>query len=157
MITDDNETGSRERCAQRLAIGCLGAVLVTSAACTNTTLDIFNPDLGLLARWPPDESQPGSMAVDASGFGNHGYPSSSPPVPALEVPPVHFQDRFSLSFNGQDQRIEIRNPPLLNLGGPIKSSYAHASPQVEDTVPSRGIRGRFPSRWLAFRACPRRW
>jgi hypothetical protein len=32
---------------------------------------------------------------------------------------VHFPDPFSLSFNGQDQWIEIGNPPLLNVGGPI--------------------------------------
>jgi hypothetical protein len=94
-------------------------VLVTSAACGNTTLDIFDPDLGLLAHWALDESQPGSVVVDMSGFGNHGNPSPNPPVPTQAIPPVHFQDPFSLSFNGQDQWIEIGNPPLLNVGGPI--------------------------------------
>jgi hypothetical protein len=102
-----------------LVLTCLGAVLAASAACNNATLDIFNPDLGLLAHWALDESQPGSIAVDASGFGNHGTPSTNPPVPAQTVPPVHFQDRFSLSFNGQDQWIEIGNPPILNAGGPV--------------------------------------
>lgn len=122
MITAPNESGSRcsgAQRAQRLVTGCLGVMLLSGAACTNTTLDIFNPDLGLLAHWPLDESQPGSVALDVSGFGNHGSPSPNPPVPTQDVPPVHFQDRFSLSFNGQDQWIEIGNPPYLNVGGPI--------------------------------------
>ncbi len=126
MITDDNKARSHApprpdggRRAQRLAIGCLGAVLAAGAACSNTTLDIFNPDLGLLAHWALDESQPGSVALDTSGFGNHGTPSANPPVPTQDVPPVHFQDPFGLSFNGQDQWIEIGNPPFLNVGGPI--------------------------------------
>jgi hypothetical protein len=38
---------------------------------------------------------------------------------AKQTPPVHFQDRFSVSFNGRDQWVEIGNPPLLNVGGPI--------------------------------------
>jgi hypothetical protein len=89
------------------------------SACGDTTVDIFNPDLGLLAHWPLDESEPGSIAVDVSGFGSHGKPSSNPPIPNPKTPPVHFQDRFSLSFNGQDQWIEIGNPPILNIGGPV--------------------------------------
>jgi hypothetical protein len=108
-----------ERRAQRLAAGCLGVMVVAGAACRDITLDIFNPDLGLLSHWALDESQPGSGAVDASVFGNHGKPSANPPVPTQNVPPVHFQDRFSLSFNGQDQWIEIGNPPVLNVGGPV--------------------------------------
>ena len=137
MITDYKKVGSRvspsthdvracgrtlpdgTRRVQRLAVGCLGAVLLASVACSNTTLDFFNPDLGLLAHWALDESQPGNVAIDVSGFGNNGKPSSNPPVPTQDVPPVHFGDRFSLSFNGQDQWIEIGNPPLLNVGGPI--------------------------------------
>jgi hypothetical protein len=94
-------------------------VIVAVASCSDITLDFFNPDLGLLAHWALDESQPGSVAVDSSGFGNHGTPSTNPPVPTQDVPPVHFQDRFSLSFNGQDQWIEIGNPPFSNVGGPI--------------------------------------
>ena len=119
MITDHNKTVGRVGRAQRLAVGCLGVVLVASPACNNVTLDFFNPDLGLLAHWAFDESQPGSVAVDSSGFGNDGTPSTNPPVPTQAVPPVHFQDRFGLSFNGLDQWIEIGNPPLLNVGGPI--------------------------------------
>ena len=51
MITDQNKTGSCVGRTQRLAVGCLGAVLVTSAACNDATLDFFNPDLGLLAHF----------------------------------------------------------------------------------------------------------
>jgi hypothetical protein len=102
-----------------LAIVGLGLGLMANASCTNTTIDFFNPDLGLLAHWALDESQPGSVVVDTSGFGNHGKPSAKPPVPVPDRPPVHFPDPFSLSFNGQDQWIEIGNPPLLNVGGPI--------------------------------------
>jgi len=123
-----------ERRPPRLATGCLGVLLVASLACTDTTLDIFDPDLGLLAHWALDESQPGSVAVDLSGFGNHGKPSPNPPVPTQNVPPVHFQDRFALSFNGQDQWIEIGNPPFLNVGGPI-SVAAWLRP---GTIDSRG-------------------
>ncbi len=105
--------------ACRWAATCLGVVLVATGACTNTTLDLFDPDLGLLAHWALDESQPGSIALDSSGFGNHATPSANPPVPATDVPPVRFADPYSLSFNGQDQWIEVGNPPLLNIGGPL--------------------------------------
>lgn len=118
-----------ESCPWRFAVAWLGAVLLTDVACNNTTLDLTNPDLGnpepgnpdlgLLAHWALDESQPGSIAVDSSGFGNDGQPSQNPPVPTQDVPPVRFQDPFSLSFNGQDQWIEIGNPGLLNVGGPV--------------------------------------
>ena len=118
-----------ESCLRRFAVAWLGAVLLTDVACNNATLDLTNPDLGkpepgnpdlgLLAHWALDESQPGSIAVDSSGFGNHGQPSQNPPVPTQDVPPVRFQDPFSLSFNGQDQWIEIGNPGLLNVGGPV--------------------------------------
>ena len=114
---------------QRFAVAWLGAVFLIAIACDNTTLDLVNPepgnpeignlDLGLLAHWALDESQPGSTAVDSSGFGNDGLPSQNPPVPTEDVPPVRFYDPFSLSFNGQDQWIEIGNPGLLNVGGPV--------------------------------------
>ena len=118
-MISDGEIGSRVQHAQRFAMWCLGAALVASTACTDTTLDIFNPDLGILAHWALDESEPGSLVVDSSGFGNHGKSSANPPVPIQDAAPVYIQDRFSLSFNGLDQWIEIGNPPLLNVGGPI--------------------------------------
>jgi hypothetical protein len=49
----------------------------------------------------------------------NGTPSPNPPVPALDHPPVHFPDPYSLSFNGVDQYVAFGNPPILNLGGPI--------------------------------------
>jgi hypothetical protein len=114
---------------RRFAVAWLGAMLLVGVACNNTTLDLANPDLGnpefgnpdlgLLAHWALDESQPGSAAADSSGFGNDGLPSQNPPVPTEDVPPVRFQDPFSLSFNGQDQWIDIGNPGLLNVGGPV--------------------------------------
>jgi hypothetical protein len=107
---------SARRHARLFVVVC---ALTWVPACHDTTVDIFNADLGLLAHWPLDESEPGSIAVDVSGFGNHGKPSSNPPTPNSKTPPVHFQDRFSLSFNGQDQWIEIGNPPLLNIGGAV--------------------------------------
>jgi hypothetical protein len=112
-------SGRRSR-ARRLLLGWLGGVLVWGGACSNTTtIDVFDPDLGLLAHWAFDEGEPGSIAIDSSGFGHHGKPSATPPTPTSNTPQVHFQDRFSLSFNGRDQWIEIGNPPLLNVGGPI--------------------------------------
>ena len=128
------DRGSQVRCCHEpkirrtqprpFAIVGLAAVLLASAACTNATLDLVesdlaNPDPGLLAHWALDESQPGSIAADSSGFGNNARPSQNAPVPTEDVPPVRFQDPFSLSFNGQDQWIEIGNPRLLNVGGPI--------------------------------------
>jgi len=101
-----------------VAIGCLGALLFAGGACTKSTLDLFDPDLGLLGHWALDESQPGSAAVDSSVFANPGRPSDNPPIPTQETPPVHFGDPFSLSFNGLDQWIDLGNPPLLNNGGP---------------------------------------
>ncbi len=116
--------GAREFLPRRLGGVCCGAVLLSSVACTNATLDISSSDLGepnsgLLGHWALDEGQPGSTATDSSGFGNQGRPSQNPPVPTGDVPPVQFQDPFSLSFNGQDQWIDIGNPRLLNVGGPI--------------------------------------
>lgn len=99
-------------------VGCASVL----AACSNTTLEVdFNgsPDLGLLAHWALDESQAGTRVSDSSGFANDGTPSPNPPTPSTAVPPVHFRDSHSLSFNGKDQWIEMGNPPLLNLGGPI--------------------------------------
>jgi hypothetical protein len=107
-----------ERRAWRSTAGCLCSVLLCNA-CTNTVLDLFNPDLGLLAHWALDESRAGRTVVDSSAFGNDGAPSESPPVPTDDVPPVGFHDPFSLSFNGEDQWIDLGNPPLLNGGGPI--------------------------------------
>jgi hypothetical protein len=109
---------------RRLVVVSLGALLLTGVACTNATLDLLYPDLdepelGLLAHWAFDESQPGSTATDSSGFGNHGRPSQNPPLPTDDVPQVRFRDPFSLSFNGQDQWIEVGNPGFLNVGGTI--------------------------------------
>lgn len=111
--------GRRSR-ARWLLLGWLGGLLVSGSACNRTTtIDVLNPDLALLGHWAFDEAEPGSIAVDSSGFGHHGQPSANPPTPTSSTPPVHFQDGFSLSFNGQDQWIEMGNPPLLNVGGPI--------------------------------------
>lgn len=99
-------------CAAALAL--LGA-----GGCGNTVVDVWNPDLGLLAHWAFDEATAGSIAADSSGFGLDGTPSANPPVPTRDIPPVHFPDPYSLSFNEQDQVILVGNPPILNLGGPI--------------------------------------
>jgi len=99
--------------------GAAALTLVAAGACGNTTLDIYDPDLGLLAHWAFEEGQAGSTVLDASGFGLDGAPSANPPTPTGDVPPVHFPNSFSLSFNGVDQWIDLGNPPLLNGGGVI--------------------------------------
>jgi len=109
----------------------IGAMVLASGACGNTTLDLFDPDLGLIAHWALDEAQPGSPAVDSSGFGSQGTPSANPPTPASDVPPVHFHDPYSLAFDGKDQWIEMANPPILNLGGPV-SMAAWVRPSATD-------------------------
>jgi hypothetical protein len=98
---------------------CAGLALAASAGCGNSTLDIFNPDLGLLAHWALDESDTGSVVVDSSGFGLDATPAASAPTPVRDVPPVHFSDPFSLSFDGAEQWVNAGNPPLLNAGGSI--------------------------------------
>lgn len=95
------------------------ACALTAGACGNSTIDVWNPDLGLIAHWALDESAPGGTVVDSSGFGLNGTPSANPPAPSRDVPPVHFADPYSLSFNGQDQWVVFGNPPILNLGGAI--------------------------------------
>jgi hypothetical protein len=112
------QTGAASLARKAVQIS-VGVMALASGACTNATLDLFDPDLGLLAHWALDEAQPGNTAVDSSGFGNQGTPSAGPPTPTPDVPPVHFRDRYSLAFNGKDQWIEMGNPPILNLGGPI--------------------------------------
>jgi hypothetical protein len=97
----------------------LGVVVLACGACSDTTLDIFDPDLGLVAHWALDEAQTGSIVVDSSGFGSQGTPSENPPIPTTDAPPVHFHDPYSLAFNGKDQWIALGNPGILNLGGPI--------------------------------------
>jgi hypothetical protein len=101
------------------ALGCVALSVFADGACGDSTVDVFDPDLGLLAHWALDESQAGSVVLDSSGFALDGTVSSGPPVPTLDIPPVHFPDPHSLSFNGQDEYVVFGNPPILNLGGPI--------------------------------------
>lgn len=111
---------SRNRAAHvtRRAV-MVSVVILAGGACRDTTLDLFDPDLGLVAHWALDEAQPGSAAVDSSGFGSQGTPSANPPTPTTDVPPVHFYDPYSLAFNGTNQLLDLGNPAILNLGGPI--------------------------------------
>lgn len=106
-------------CAPTIAIACASLAVCANVGCGNSTLDLFNADLGLLAHWAFDESEAGSTAADSSGFDLHATPSANPPIPTRAVPPVHFSNPYSLSFNGQDQWIDIGNPPLLNAGGHV--------------------------------------
>jgi len=53
------------------AVACAGLVLLTGAGCGNSTLDLFNPDVGLLAHWAFDE-QSGTTVADRSGNGRDG-------------------------------------------------------------------------------------
>lgn len=94
-------------------------VLVVAGGCGNSTLDLFDPDRGLLGHWAFDEAEAGAVAVDSSPFGLDAMPSADPPTPTRDVPPVHFPDPFSLSFSGTGQWVNIGNPPLLNAGGAI--------------------------------------
>jgi hypothetical protein len=135
-------SGKRSR-ARWIVLGSLGAALASGGACSNTTtINVLNPDLGLLAHWALDESEPGSIAVDSSGFGHDGKPSATPPTPTSNTPPVHFHDRFSLSFNGRDQWIEIGNPPLLNVGGPtsVAAWVRPADLQPRGNIVAHGFR-----------------
>jgi hypothetical protein len=110
------------------AVTCASLALLADAGCGSSTLDLFNPDLGLLAHWAFDESEPGSTVADSSGFGLHATPSANPPTPSRDVPPVHFPDPYSLSFDGQDQWANAGNPILLNAGGPISiAAWVRAS------------------------------
>ena len=110
---------AREADAPRSRLAGVFLLLLAGGACGNSTLDLFDPDLGLLAHWALDDSEPGGVVADSSGFGLDGSPSANPPTPTAEVAPVHFSDPYSFSFNGQDQWIDVGNPPLLNAGGVI--------------------------------------
>ena len=87
--------------------------------CGNSTIDLSDPDRGLVARWALDENQPGATVVDSSGHGHAGTPSASAPTPSADVPSDPAQDRRSLTFNGLDQLVEFGNPPGLQLTGEI--------------------------------------
>jgi len=89
------------------------------AACSNSTLDLFDPDRGLIVHWPLDEATPGTIASDASGLGSDATPSATPPIPSEQTPPVHFADPYSLSFDGKTQWLDVGNPAILNLGGAL--------------------------------------
>src|SRR5580765_2637526 len=110
---------TRRAQAQAARRSAASASRCSPAPAAASTLDLYDPDLGLLAHWAFDESEPGSLAADSSGFGLDATPSANPPVPTEDVPPVHFHDPYSLSFNGQDQWIDVGNPVLLNAGSPI--------------------------------------
>ena len=130
----------------------LAAALAAGTACANTSLDLFDPDVGLLAHWALDESEAGAVAVDSSGFGLAGTPSTNPPTPTRDVPPVRFANAHSLSFNGRDQWIDMGNPALLNLGGVITIA-AWVRPAATDgyrDVVAHGYRTS-PNRDLALR------
>jgi hypothetical protein len=100
-------------------LGRVGVLIAVGGGCGNSTLDLFDPDRGLLGHWAFDEGAPGAVAVDSSSFGLDATPSADPPTPTRDVPPVHFPDPFSLSFNGTGQWVDVGNPPLLNAGGAI--------------------------------------
>ena len=106
----------------------VGLSLAAGGGCGNSTLDLFDPDRGLLGHWAFDESEPGAVAMDSSPFGFHAMPSADPPTPTRDVPPVHFPDPFSLSFSGTDQWVNAGNPPLLNAGGPISIAASRYLP-----------------------------
>jgi hypothetical protein len=71
--------------------------------------------------------------LDSSGFGNHGKLSPNPPAPTRDVPPVHFSDPYSLSFDGLDQWVTLGNPALLNAGGPTTMAGWVRSPNSDGT------------------------
>jgi len=101
-----------------LAIVAL-TLATTSMACQDTTLDLFDPELGLIAHWALDEEDAAAQLADTSGFGHPGTPSTNPPTTTTDVPPVHFANARSRLFNGQDQWISLGNPDLLSISGPI--------------------------------------
>jgi len=119
--------------ARAATIVCLVVAVFVGGACSNTTLDLFDPDLGLLGHWALDEAPTNNIVLDSSGFGDHGKLSTNPPVPTSDVPPVHFDDPYSLSFNGQDQWIALGNPALLNAGGLTTMAAWVRSPNVDGT------------------------
>jgi hypothetical protein len=115
-------------------------------------VDLYNPDLGLVAHWALDESQPGSTAIESSGLGSHGTPSANPPTPTTDVPPVRFGNPHGLAFNAEDPCEDLGNPGISNLGGPI-SLAAWIRPIVLDDcrdVVAQGHRWE-PSYALALR------
>ena len=105
----------------RVSTTLLGGICLSlaMAGCGNSTLDLFDPDRGLLGHWAFDEAEAGAVAVDSSPFGFDAMPSADPPTPTRDVPPVHFPDPFSLSFSGTGQWVVVGNPPLLNAGGVV--------------------------------------
>lgn len=113
------------------ALACCAGLLL-AGGCGDSTLDLFDPDRGLLGHWAFDEDTPGAMARDSSPFGFDAMPSVDPPTPTRDVPPVHFPDPFSLSFSGTDQWVVVGNPPLLNAGGPISIAAWVRPANVDD-------------------------
>jgi len=129
------------RFAARVAL--VGVVV----SCGDTTVDLPHPDRGLLAHWTLDEAVAGGPIHDAAGWGlPEGTTSSPPPTPSSDVPPVHFPDSHSLSFNGVDQWVSLQNPGILNMGGVITLAAWVRPAAIEDgahgghTVVTHGYR-----------------
>jgi hypothetical protein len=128
-------------CPRRYSVRA-GSALLTAAlasglgACGETSVEIFDPadagveagpppldlDRGLLAYFPFDETEPGTLALDASGNEHHGAPSPSPPTPALSVPPTGFANPRSLRFSGTQEFIDLGGPPGLDISGTVTVS-----------------------------------
>ena len=145
-----------ERLLGRIAGGAvagIGLVVFAGGGCGNVTLDVSAPELGLLAHWAFDENLAGGVAADSSGFGLDATASANPPTPTATVPPVHFFDPRSLSFNGQDQWISIGNPALLNAGGVITVAawVKPATIEGDHNIVAHGYRSTNPSHDVALR------
>lgn len=59
---------------------------------------------GLVGYWKLGEAS-GSVAYDSSGYGNNGTYNGT--TPSTNVPPVHFPDPFSRSFNGSTDYVKF--------------------------------------------------
>jgi hypothetical protein len=128
--------GPRHRSARAASVLLTAALTSVLGACGETTVAIFDPpdagveagpppvdlDSGLLAYFPLDETEPGTLALDTSGNEHHGAPSPSPPTPALSVPPTGFANPRSLLFSGTQEFLDLGNPPGLDISGTVTLS-----------------------------------
>jgi hypothetical protein len=113
----------------RIRLRAIGTLAITLSACGETTITIDAPETkpdgeielerGLVAHLRFDETEAGSEAQDASGYGHHGTPSASPPTPSLDVPSVGFANPRSLAFDGVEQLIDLGNPASLDVSGNV--------------------------------------
>lgn len=89
----------------------------------------------LVGYWKLDEADTNGLAMDSSGFGNHGTYSTAKPSVNVGVPPeIQFANPMCLRFNGTSNYVTI--PYAASYFGTASESYSVSAWSFLAVVPS---------------------